>query len=141
VTGDRYTYGRISVESVSGGFGELSYRNRYATVHSGAGVTVGPLMCAAFDEGDWGGIAAPASGDRAAGFVQLREIREVPLSAWRSQDLLYYENVAYTVSRDIACYNSAADVWFANLSDALAFGEEFTIYVDSNNVVRGVEVD
>ena len=140
VTGDRYTYGRMTVEWVSGGFGEMSYRNRYATVHSGNGVTVGPLMCAAFDDGDWGGIVATASGDRAAGFVQLREIEEVPISAWRSEDLLYYENVAYMVSEDIACYNSAADVWFENLSDALAFGEEFTIYVDSNNVVRGLEV-
>ena len=101
---------------------------------------MGPYLSAAFSDGDWGGLVPSADGTTVAGAVNLKEIRKVPASSWRSEKLVYVDNVAYTVSEDIACYNDAADVWFAGLADALAFGGEVTIYVDRSNVVRAMEV-
>jgi len=139
VTGGCYTYGRMSVEMVDSG-SVSGYRNRCVTVHSGDGKSMGPLICSAFSDGEWGGIAAETNGNRAAGFVNLRELRKVPAAAWRSEALLYLDGTAYTVSKDIVCYNAIAGVWFNDLSAALAFGHEVSVYVDSGNVVRGLEV-
>ena len=75
-----------------------------------------------------------------AGYVKLTSVKNVPLSAWRSPTLCYYDGVTYTVASDVACYNKLAGVWFDTLSDALAFGEKVTVYVDSSHVIRGVEV-
>ena len=140
VTGDRYIYGRMTVEERTEGSGEWSYTNRYATVHYGNGESKGAYLCAAFRSGDWGGIAPPVTGDRAAGYVNLTAVKNVPVSAWRSETLVYYGGVTYTVSENVVCYNKTAGVWFDSLGAALAFGEKMTLYIDANQVVRGVEV-
>ena len=82
----------------------------------------------------------PVSGDRPAGYVSLSAVKNVPVSAWRSETLVYVDNTAYTVSENVVCYNKTAGVWFDSLGAALAFGEKMTLYVDANQVVRGLEV-
>ena len=46
----------------------------------------------------------------------------------------------YTVSEDVACYNDTTDAWFESLGRCLAFDGKMSLFVDSRNVVRGIEV-
>lgn len=93
--------------------------------------------------GDWVGFASRAGNDQmVTSMFQLTPVRNVPASAWREGESVYFDGELYTVGKGIdnCCYNRDGGVWFRNLNAAIAYGGRLTIYVDDDNVVRGVEV-
>lgn len=147
VTGDRYIYGRIQIygTEIPGQSEddvpryEYSYYLRYAK--DGVEQKIGPFKNMTFSHsGQWGGIALSTDSSKAAGYVVLDKVASVPTSAWRSENLVQYGGKTYTVSDNVMCYNATADRWFKTLAEALIYADKVDIYVDSNNVIRGVEV-
>lgn len=146
VTGDRYIYGRIVVRSteIPGGKDEdpryeYSYELRYSK--DGKEQSIGPFKNVSFSRtGQWGGIVPSSDSSRASAYVVLDKVSGVPTSAWRSDKLVQYGGKTYTVSDNVVCYNAAADRWFKSLGEALVFADTADLYVDANNVIRGVEV-
>ena len=146
VTGDRYIYGRIQVRSteISGGEDEdpryeYSYELHYTK--DGEEQSIGPFKNVSFSRtGQWGGIVPSSDGSKASAYVVLDKVANVPTSAWHSDSLVQYGGKTYTVSENVVCYNATAGRWFKSLGEALVFADHADLYVDANNVVRGVEV-
>lgn len=93
--------------------------------------------------GQWVGFSAKAGNDQMiTTMFQLTPVRDIPASAWRDGESVYHNGELYTVGKGIdnCCYNKDGGVWLRNLNAAIAYGGRLTIYVDDNNVVRGVEV-
>ena len=93
--------------------------------------------------GDWVGFSTRLGNDQMiTRMYVLEEVKNVPASAWRSGESIYYKGGLYTVDSGIdgRCYNADAGIWFRNLNEALASGGSITIMVDEDNVVRGLEV-
>lgn len=138
VTGDLYTYGRIKVRTTTDG--ETGEKTTETTLEYGAAEPIN-LGNRGARNGDWAGaVTAAGDGKRIAGYVPLTAIKNVPTTAWRSEEQVYFNNTLYAVADKVACYNKSADVWFDSLGAALAFSDSATLYVDSHNVVRGLEV-
>lgn len=145
VVGKGMVYGRVSARSVATGSlgGETSY-NTVVTIESRSGS--GEYLCAGFVPGEtvWGGVIPSLQQEygytKAAASVRLTAIRNVPMSAFRSEKLLQLSGTVYEVGANVVCYNAVAGEWFASLSAALSYGGTITVYVDGGNVVRVVEI-
>lgn len=145
VVGKGMVYGRVSAYRVSTGSlgGETSY-NTVAVVESQSGNS--EYLCAAFTPGEtvWGGVIPSMQQEygytKAAAYVVLSAVKNVSASAFRSEKLLQFNGTVYEVGANVVCYNAVAGEWFPSLSAALSYGGTITVYVDSNNVVRVVEV-
>ena len=81
-----------------------------------------------------------SDGSKASAYVVLDKVANVPTSAWHSDSLVQYGGKTYTVSENVVCYNATAGRWFKSLGEALVCADHADLYVDANNVVRGVEV-
>ena len=147
VTGAGYTYGRMEVgeKQESSELGEFT--NKTVTVHyvdeNGNAQHKGPYLSAVFRDGDWGGIVPGetiSSGQRLSAYVVLKEVEDVYASDFRSSSVVVVNGTTYTVSEDVACYNDTTDAWFESLGRCLAFDGKMSLFVDSRNVVRGIEV-
>ena len=117
------------------------------TVHyadeNGKHQSKGPYLCAAFKDGDWGGIVpgeTSSAGTRLSAYVVLKEVEGVYASDFRSSSVVSVGGVTYTVSEDVSCYNTATGAWFESLGRCLAFDGKMSLFVDGRNVVRGIEV-
>ena len=148
VSGDTLRYGRVLVNvSINSATGEESVTTTVQNRdHSGTGN--GALAYFEVDRGlatgQWIGVATqPDNSQIVTSMVVLTAVKNVPASAWRGGENVYHNGVLYTVGSglDSCCYDRDAGVWFRNLNAALASGGSVTILVDSNNVIRGVEVD
>ena len=139
-TGAGMVYGRVRAERVTtGSFQGQDITNIQIYVDHG-NTTYGPYLCAGFREGiTWGGIVPAADGERVTSYVILDEVRNVSTASFRSDTLVYHNGRSYTVSEDVVCYNRTTGTWLP-LGSALAFSERCSLYVDGNNIVRGVEV-
>ena len=145
VTGDRYIYGRIQTrvteipgETEEDTTYEYSYELHYAK--DGVDTVLGPYKNVSFSRtGQWGGIVPSSDGSKASSYVVLDKVSGVPVSAWRSPELVQYNGTTYTVSDNVMCYNAAAGRWFDSLAEALVFADKVDLYVDKSGVVRGVE--
>ena len=139
-TGAGMIYGRVRAERVeTGNFNGQTITNIQIYVDSGSR-TYGPYLCAGFREGvTWGGVVPTADGKKVTGYVILDEVKNVSTSSFRSDSLVYHNGRSYTVSEDVVCYNKTTGTWLS-LGAALAFSDSCTLYIDGNNIVRGVEV-
>lgn len=140
-SGTGYIYGRIWTERQETGkdIYDRPITNTYITIDNGR--KHGPYLSTAFqaDSMVWGGIAVSSDGKQVAAYMRLTEVRNVRISAFRSNTLLYHNGRAYQVSEDVVCYNRITGLWLP-LSNILSSSDSCSIFVDSNNVVRGVEV-
>jgi len=95
-------------------------------------------------EGQWVGFANKADNPNdLTNMFRLTAVHDVPATAWREEgETLYHNGKAYSVGKGIdnCCFNKDGEVWFRNLNAAIAYGGSMTVFVDSGNVVRGVEV-
>lgn len=164
VTGEGYKYGRVFAEMSDDRNKPLkdhlghdpkdndwipTYEQKATiTVHcaqDGKDVQLAELyLTNGYMAGQWVGFStkADAPNDLSRMF-RLTAVRGVPAEAWREENgSVYFNDEFYTVGRGInnCCYNKDGGVWFRNLNAAIAYGGELTIFVDDNNVVRGVEV-
>ena len=141
-TGNLFTYGRVTVgETPAGSWDGETFYNKTVSVEYGSGKTTKEYLCAAFSkDGQWGGIVPTADDQKVAAYVVLDQLKNVPVSAWRSDKLVQFDGVAYTVSENVVCYNKTTGRWFDSLGEALVFADRADLYVDANHVVRGVEV-
>ncbi len=146
VTGAGYLYGRIEVSTVETGTSVdgSPISNKVITVQNGTSTGAGSYICSAFRDGDWGGIVpgqeSVGNYKRLSAYVVLKEIEGVSASDFRSSSVVVVNGTTYTVSEEVSCYNVTTGEWFASLGRCLAFDGKMSLFVDSRNVVRGIEV-
>ena len=146
VTGAGYLYGRIEVSTVETGTSVdgSHISNKVITVQNGTSTGAGSYICSAFRDGDWGGIVpgqeSVGNYKRLSAYVVLKEIEGVSASDFRSSSVVVVNGTTYTVSEEVSCYNVTTGEWFASLGRCLAFDGKMSLFVDSRNVVRGIEV-
>ena len=145
VTGAGYTYGRImdvTSETTGTSSDGSEIKNRIFTIANGTSES-SKYASSAFRTGDWGGIVPSedtvGSYKRLSAYVVLKEVEDVYASDFRSSSVVVVNGTTYTVSEDVACYNDTTDQWFESLGRCLAFDGKMSLFVDSRNVVRGME--
>ena len=134
-------YGLVRAEEVvTGSFQGNDITNIQIEVEYGNGKRYGPYLCAGFREGvTWGGVVPTADGEKVTSYIILDGVKNVSTASFRSDSLVYHNGRAYTISEDVACYNKTTGTWLS-LGAALAFSDHCTLYIDDNNIVRGIEV-
>ena len=150
VTGDAYLYGRATVQvnyaedPETGEWVQTSVTTWIKRGDNGAEkVLVEFTVNRGLSTGDWVGFSSRAGNDQyITSMFPLTEVKNVPSSAWRDRNTVYYNGTLYTAGGglDNCCYNVSNGSWFRNLSAALAYGGSVTLMVDDNNVIRGIEV-
>lgn len=150
VTGDRVLYGKAFVEhkvykvtkvnkdgeEVTDN--ELTYERDELTLKTAAG-ELGPYLNVGMRSGDWGGIVVDVQKKKAVAFVKLEKLMNVTNAAWEDEDTVLVAGKRYDVSKEVTCYNTTSTKKMT-LSEARAFDNNMTLYVDSFNVVRCIEV-
>ncbi len=147
VTGEGYKYGRVFVYT---DIQDEEGKNVTTTTvirqsRNGAEVDLAEFTVnRGLSGGEWVGFSAKAANSQAfTSLFKLTPVRGVPAAAWRqNNEAVYVNNTLYTVSKSIdnCCYDREGRRWLRNLNEAIASGDSLTIFVDENNVVRGVEV-
>jgi len=144
VTGDMYTYGVLTSEEND------VYGNRRVTVKNG-GTAPTLITGMPFKSGSKGGIVADASGEKAAGIVELIEIRNVSRNAFRTEGdkvLASLPDMEIPVAKNVVCYNKTTGSLIGSglsaLDAARAYSDTLTLYYDrepeEGGKVRFVEV-
>ena len=146
-TGDSLYYGRVFVSTKTTGEGENQVTEVTTTVYRGNNGAEQKVAEFTVDRGlstgQWIGVSVRSDNSQiVTQMVVLKAVKNVPASAWRGGESVYVNGKLYTVSSNLdnCCYDKDAGVWFRNLNAALASGGSVTIMVDSDNVIRGVEV-
>jgi hypothetical protein len=104
-----------------------------------------------FKSGSKGGIVADASGEKAAGIVELIEIRNVSRNAFRTEGdkvLASLPDMEIPVAKNVVCYNKTTGSLIGSglsaLDAARAYSDTLTLYYDrepeEGGKVRFVEV-
>ena len=140
-TGDSLYYGRVFVSTTVNEAGETTKVE--TSVQSSSGEVAKFEVDRGLSTGQWIGVSVRSDNSQiVTQMVVLKAVKNVPASAWRGGESVYVNGKLYTVSSglDNCCYDKDAGVWFRNLNAALASGGSVTIMVDSDNVIRGVEV-
>ena len=142
VTGDRVVYGRAFVEEkvedyVFNGVHGQDKREEL-TIKTATG-DIGPYLNGGMRSGDWAGIVVDAQNKKVVAYVKLEKLTNVTNAAWEDEDTVVFNGKRYDVSKDVTCYNNTS-ARRTTLSEARAFGNNMTLYVDNFNVVRCVEV-
>ena len=107
-------------------------------VEYGNGQRVGPFTTPYnINSGDYVAITLRGK-DGFSSLKKLDETKNVPNSAWTSENLVTAGGVTYKVSSDVHCYNRDMKMW-VTLSEAHAYAEQCTIYT-SGGYVRCIEV-
>ena len=148
-TGDGYLYGRAFVD-VQYGYDDQGNRVETGVTtwikcgNNGAEkVLVEFNVNRGLSTGDWIGFSSKAGNDQfITSMFPLTAVKNVPSSAWRDRNTVYYNGTLYTVGGglDNCCYNVNGDSWFKDLNAALAYSGSMTLFVDEDNVIRGIEV-
>ncbi len=139
VTGNNYAYGRANVtkETVSGMFNTV---NTYTlSVTNGNETTAAYQTTGNYTSGTYLGIAPTIDGQKIANVVTLTALEDVANSAWLSASTVVVGGKTYTVAQDATAYNKDSRTWIT-LATARGYASESTLYVDSHNVVRIVEI-
>ena len=149
VSGTGLAYGRVRVE-VESAYDEENQEevvSKVTTIIQDRDHVSTPLgqfnVDRGLSTGQWIGFSTQLGNDQMiTQMVILDAVKNVPASAWRNGESVYYKGVLYTVDSgiDSRCYDKDAGVWFRNLNAALAAGGDVTVWVDSDNVIRGMEV-
>lgn len=143
ITGDAYTYGRLTEGApVSGGsIGGLESSNATVIVTNHGGSAT--YVCAFnYKQGGFGGVAP--GGDfngtpKAASLVELTEIKKVsPSDFFQAEGVTYLRSGSktYRVADGVECYKAVTKTWFDQdsgtdrLSACRAFSSDLTVYVD-----------
>ena len=142
VTGDNYSYGRLSKDRVEFNVGGLSGANS-AVVVTNSGGEESPIITARFfEEGCFGGVAAGARTIEgvpvAADVVALTQIGGVRRSDFFRHNGVWYVQAggaSYEVSENVEGYITATDAWFTQSADKRleairAFSNDLTVCVD-----------
>jgi len=127
VTGDAYTYGRLTYTPAKATSDEDA-DNATVSVTNSSG-TVGPVVCAVSLKTDtYAGIAFTADGSKFAGSVSLTQLTGVRRSDFdMNAETVTVGGLTFPISPAVECYNKTAKVWFG--------GEETTM-VDTVNQIR-----
>ena len=112
---------------------------RYLTLHTPA-KDYGPIATG-YDipSGAFIGVSMNADQSRITGYPSLTKLGGVSNSAWIGETAVTAGGRTCTVPTDVLCYNRASGTW-VTLGQAHAFSSVSSLYVDSYNVVRVVEV-
>jgi len=112
---------------------------RYLTLHTPA-KDYGPIATG-YDipSGAFIGVSMNADQSRITGYTSLTKLGGVSNSAWIGETAVTACGRTCTVPTDVLCYNRASGTW-VTLGQAHAFSSVSSLYVDSYNVVRVVEV-
>ncbi len=129
VTGDLYTYGVITVGTISTTSSGFTVTNKSLAIENGDGTTKAAQdnSLATYD-GEYGGIVYDASGD-VAGTVLLTSAGEASLIAFDGDDTVVINGVRYTIDSDVQVYSEITDTW-VSLSVAKTFNTTFECYYD-----------
>lgn len=139
VTGNNYAYGRANVtkETVSGNFNTV---NTYTlAVTNGNETTSAYQTTGNYTSGTYLGIAPTIDGQKIASVATLTALEDVANSAWLDSSTVVVNGTTYTVADDATAYNKDSRSWIT-LATARGYASESTLYVDSHNVVRIVEI-
>lgn len=150
VTGDRYRYGicyttyeTVEIEDTISK--EPDKKDSYTvekvslkTGQDGKEATLGPYPGAGLGSDKWVGIVVDGNG-KVVSSVKLERLDNVTNAAWESEKNVVVGGKSYAVSDEVVCYNRTTGCW-PKLSEARAFGESMTLYVDEFGVIRGVQV-
>ena len=137
VTGDGYTYGRISYQAGQNGSGMYGYIPSTTTVSNGkdALALVTGQTYAEVKKNSFLGMAPSLSTvegyNRLGGTVELQTVKAVPRSAF-GETSVTVNGVTYPLADNIdqCCFNVVSETWFDSLDDALAYTATLTLYYD-----------
>lgn len=149
VTGDRYLYGivyttyeTVEIEDTIAGSGKKdSYtleKVKLKTQQGGEERELGPYPGAGLGSDKWVGIVVDGNG-KVVSSVKLERLDNVTNAAWESEKNVLIGGKSYAVSDEVVCYNRTTGHW-PKLSEARAFAESMTLYVDEFGVIRGIQV-
>ena len=146
VTGDRYTYGRITYQPLSyddsgnASLGQISVENGSQSVTCAINYVEGVR------NGVMGGIAASldkniqGTQNLLAGFMPLNSLEGVRRAQFDVDNMLLTTNsMVIPVSKQVQCYNKTTQTWFSGgensssedaLRLALAYSDNITVYYD-----------
>lgn len=145
VTGDRYTYGYISISSVEVNGGSFSnYTNKTLSItYSGGSTKATTTGYLSSNNGDLGGIVLDEDGNLAA-YTLLTSLGEVSRSAFSDTDSVVVDGVRITIADDVQVYNKDTKSWMT-LTLALTYVDTLTCYydrpVDEGGKVRVIIID
>lgn len=148
VTGDRYTFGMAKVEKEvttdPGADGELGTGDDKTSTTTALYLVTetgehGPYMNGGLSSGTWVGLVLMEGTTILPSYQELEKLKSVSNESWESETSVYVGGVAYAVADDVICYNKTTKSYLS-LGAARAFGDSMTLYVDSLDVVRVVEV-
>lgn len=145
VTGNNYIYGLAQVSSTSTPVYDENQEQTGTKTTYQLSVTNGETMVGPFKRptasygGQFIGIAPSVNGEQVANVVVLKELKDVPNSAWLDETTVVYGGATYRVADGVTAYNDDIRSWMS-LSQARAYANEATLYVDDHNVVRVLEI-
>ncbi len=90
------------------------------------------------DTGDYVAVTVNQGGTGFSSLKKLAETKNVPNSAWTSENLVTVGGTTYTVPANVLCYNRDMKMW-VSLSEAHAYADRCNIYTDGG-YVRCIEV-
>lgn len=88
--------------------------------------------------GDYVAVTLNSGGTGFSSLKKLDETKDVPNSAWTSENLVTVGGRTYTVPSDVLCYNRDMKLW-VTLAEAHAYADRCSIYTDGG-YVRCIEV-
>ncbi|MDD3164623.1 MAG: S-layer homology domain-containing protein [Oscillospiraceae bacterium] len=142
VTGNCFTYGRVSYSSITAvdEDGDKTTTGHSLRLTYGTGKVLGPFNTAINARtGDFCGFALTADGSKISSIVNLEKLANVPNSAWTDKSTVQFGGKLYPVADDVVCYNKVSDTWLS-LTDAHSYAEKATLYADKHGIIRAIEV-
>jgi len=158
VTGDLYTYGIATMESVvtGTGFDGESIYNTATTVENDKGETVQTIGGTAYNDKQFIGLAASSTHFsntqfyRPAASVALKSVTKVtPANFNMSTGIFFSGSVELPIWDEVQCYNAQTKTWFDvsekdkpaspmdNLNACLAYSNDLTVYYDRDPAQGG----
>lgn len=143
VSGDRYRYGicYTTFEDFPVGDGTtytLEKLKLKTANEENKEVILGPYPSIGLGSEKWVGIVVDGNG-KVVSSVKLERLDNVTNAAWESEKNVLIGGKSYAVSDEVVCYNRTTGRW-PKLSEARAFADSMTLYVDEFGVIRGVQV-
>ncbi len=137
VTGDLYTYGVITVGTISTSSGTFTVTNKSLAIENGDGTTKAAQdNSLAIYDGEYGGLVLDADGD-VAGTVLLTSAGEASLIAFDGDDTVVVDGVRYNIDADVQVYSEITDSWVTTLAVAKTYNTTFECYYDRSPDLGG----
>lgn len=147
VTGDRYTYGFVKVESKKtqeNDFFDLGeVWNDVTTVTYGPGEKDFVSVVGSFEtKAEFGGAAVSLSRigeyNTSAGYATLTAITGVTQANFNASTRTFiHGSVTLPVADAVMCYSNKTNTWFKSLDEALIYSNSFTVYYDRTPTTGG----